>query len=269
MAFPLYWAVVVSLRPTELLFELPPKFLPNGFYWQSYLIAWKQASFGQYFLNTVIYAVLGTFLAVLLCSLSGYIFAKIRFRAKNILFFMILMLLMIPYSVVLIPQFLIVKKFPLAGGNSLFGQGGTGLIDTYAGLLLPGLVSAYFIFMFRQFMSLLPDELIAAARIDGASERKIFFRVIAPLAKPAFATVGLFYFLRKWNDLLWPLVATTRPGMRTLQVGLAIFQGEQRTAADWNFMMAAAVISIAPIIVVFLLAQKHFTQGIALTGLKQ
>ncbi len=130
-------------------------------------------------------------------------------------------------------------------------------------------MSAYFIFLFRQFMAMLPDELIYAARIDGASERRIFYQIIAPLSKPAFATVGLFYFLRKCNDLLWPLVATTRPAMRTPQVGLAIFQGEQRTAADRNFMMAAAVISIAPIVVVFLLAQKYFTRGIALTGLKQ
>jgi ABC-type glycerol-3-phosphate transport system permease component len=155
----------------------------------------------------------------------------------------------------LVPLFLIVKNL--------------GLINTFAGLVLPGVVNGYFIFLFRQFFSMLPDDLIEAARIDGCSEFRIFLQVILPLAKPALATVAIFGFMNRWNALVWPLVVLTDPDKRTLQVGLAIFQGEQLTGAQWNELMAASVISLLPTVVVFLLAQKYFTTGIALTGIKE
>jgi len=269
MILPFVWMVSVSLKPSGRIYEYPPRFIPSPVTFENYRTAWDRANFSLYFMNTTIFAVVGVLLTISLCSLGGYVFAKLRFPGKNILFMVILFTMMLPFFSVLIPLFLIVKNFPLAGGNNLFGKGGTGLINSFAGLILPGIVNGYYIFLFRQFFTMLPDELIQAARIDGCSEFRIFAQIMLPLAKPALATVAIFSFMDKWNALVWPLVVLTDPNKRTLQVGLAIFQGEQLTGAQWNELMAASVISLLPTVLVFLLAQKYFTTGIALTGIKE
>ena len=269
MILPFVWMVSVSLKPSGRIYEYPPRFIPSPVTFENYRTAWDRANFSLYFMNTTIFAVAGTLLTISFCSLGGYVFAKLRFPGKNILFMVILFTMMLPFFSVLIPLFLIVKNFPLAGGNNLFGKGGTGLINSFAGLILPGIVNGYYIFLFRQFFTMLPDELIQAARIDGCSEFRIFAQIMLPLAKPALATVAIFSFMDKWNALVWPLVVLTDPNKRTLQVGLAIFQGEQLTGAQWNELMAASVISLLPTVLVFLLAQKYFTTGIALTGIKE
>jgi len=269
MILPFVWMVSVSLKPSGRIYEYPPRFIPSPVTFENYRTAWDRANFSRYFMNTTIFAVVGALLTIFLCSLGGYVFAKLRFPGKNILFMVILFTMMLPFFSVLIPLFLIVKNFPLAGGNNLFGKGGTGLINSFAGLILPGIVNGYYIFLFRQFFTMLPDELIQAARIDGCSEFRIFAQIMLPLAKPALATVAIFSFMDKWNALVWPLVVLTDPNKRTLQVGLAIFQGEQLTGAQWNELMAASVISLLPTVLVFLLAQKYFTTGIALTGIKE
>jgi len=269
MILPFVWMVSVSLKPSGRIYEYPPRFIPSPVTFENYRTAWDRANFSRYFMNTTIFAVAGTLLTISFCSLGGYVFAKLRFPGKNILFMVILFTMMLPFFSVLIPLFLIVKNFPLAGGNNLFGKGGTGLINSFAGLILPGIVNGYYIFLFRQFFTMLPDELIQAARIDGCSEFRIFAQIMLPLAKPALATVAIFSFMDKWNALVWPLVVLTDPNKRTLQVGLAIFQGEQLTGAQWNELMAASVISLLPTVLVFLLAQKYFTTGIALTGIKE
>ncbi|MFY9303725.1 MAG: carbohydrate ABC transporter permease [Atribacterales bacterium] len=269
MILPFVWMVSVSLKPSGRIYEYPPRFIPSPVTFENYRTAWDRANFSRYFMNTTIFAVAGTLLTISFCSLGGYVFAKLRFPGKNILFMVILFTMMLPFFSVLIPLFLIVKNFPLAGGNNLFGKGGIGLINSFAGLILPGIVNGYYIFLFRQFFTMLPDELIQAARIDGCSEFRIFAQIMLPLAKPALATVAIFSFMDKWNALVWPLVVLTDPNKRTLQVGLAIFQGEQLTGAQWNELMAASVISLLPTVLVFLLAQKYFTTGIALTGIKE
>jgi len=269
MILPFVWMVSVSLKPSGRIYEYPPRFIPSPVTFENYRTAWDRANFSRYFMNTTIFAVAGTLLTISFCSLGGYVFAKLRFPGKNILFMVILFTMMLPFFSVLIPLFLIVKNFPLAGGNNLFGKGGIGLINSFAGLILPGIVNGYYIFLFRQFFTMLPDELIQASRIDGCSEFRIFAQIMLPLAKPALATVAIFSFMDKWNALVWPLVVLTDPNKRTLQVGLAIFQGEQLTGAQWNELMAASVISLLPTVLVFLLAQKYFTTGIALTGIKE
>ena len=269
MILPFVWMVSVSLKPSGRIYEYPPRFIPSPVTFENYRTAWDRANFSRYFMNTTIFAVAGTLLTISFCSLGGYVFAKLRFPGKNILFMVILFTMMLPFFSVLIPLFLIVKNFPLAGGNNLFGKGGIGLINSFAGLILPGIVNGYYIFLIRQFFTMLPDELIQAARIDGCSEFRIFAQIMLPLAKPALATVAIFSFMDKWNALVWPLVVLTDPNKRTLQVGLAIFQGEQLTGAQWNELMAASVISLLPTVLVFLLAQKYFTTGIALTGIKE
>lgn len=269
MLLPFLWMVSVSLKPAGQVYEYPPKFIPSSFNFENYKTAWYRANFGLYFKNTVIFAVVGTFLTVISCSLGGYTFAKLRFPGKDLLFTVILFSMMLPFSSILIPLFLLIKNFPLVGGNNILGKGGTGLINTFSGLILPGIVSGYYIFLFKQFFSMLPDDLIHAARVDGCSEFRIFWQIILPLSKPVLATVSIFSFMNRWNSLLWPLVVLTDPQKRTLQVGLAIFQGEQLTGAQWNELLAASAIALIPTIVIFVLGQKYFTTGIALTGMKE
>ncbi len=269
MMLPFLWMISVSLKPAGQIYEYPPSFIPSSFNFENYKVAWTRANFNLYFKNTVIFAVVGTILTLITCSLGGYTFAKLRFPGKEVLFSIILFSMMLPFSSILIPLFLIVKSFPLAGGNNLFGKGGVGLVDTFSGLILPGIVSGYYIFLFKQFFSMLPDDLIYAARVDGCSEFRIFLQIILPLSKPILATVSIFSFMSRWNSLLWPLVVLNDPKKRTLQVGLAIFQGEQLTGGQWNELLAASAIALIPTVVIFLLGQKYFTTGIALTGMKE
>ena len=266
---PFLWMGSVSLKPSGQVYEYPPSFIPSPLKFKNYQESWSRANFNYYFKNTVIFAVVGTSLSVVFCSAGGYVFAKLRFPGKSLLFMIILFTMTLPFFSVLIPLFLIVKNFPLVGGNNLFGKGGIGLIDTFAGLVLPGIVNGYYIFLFRQFFSMFPDELIYAARIDECSEFRIFLQIILPLSKPVLATVSIFSFMSRWNAFVWPLVVLTDPKKRTLQVGLAIFQGEQLTGAQWNELMAVSVIALIPTIILFLLGQKYFTTGIALTGIKE
>lgn len=270
MAFPFYWMIIISLKPRGQLYEYPLKLYPIFFNFLNYKIAWIEANFSLYFKNTVIYATGRTVLTLLFCSLSGYSFAKLRFPGKNILFLVILFSMMIPFTALLVPMFLVTKNFPLAGGNDLWGAGGSGLLNTLWGLILPGIVSGFSIFMFRQYFSMLPDELIYAARVDGCSEFRIFWEIVTPLSKPVFATLAIFIFMNAWNALLWPLIVINDPKKYVLQIGLAAFQGgEDAAGALWNLMMAGVAITIVPTIIVFLFFQRYFTKGIALTGIKE
>lgn len=268
MLLPLIWMVNVSLKPFGQIYEYPPSLFPKTFLVTNYVAAWVGADFSLYFKNTTVYAFVSVIFILFFCSLAGYTFARLRFPGRDILFLIILITMMIPYQVTLIPLFLLIKNFPFAGGNNIFGMGGKGLIDTYAGLIIPGLVPAFGVFLFRQFFLGLPSELEDAARIDGCSEFRIYWQIMLPLTKPALVLLGIFSFQGKWNDLLWPLIVTTTKHMRTLQIGLAVFQGEQRSGAQWNEMMAAGLIVIIPVIIIFLIGQKYFTKGVALTGLK-
>lgn len=244
----------------------PGAWLPNPWMWSNYVKAMKVVPFGRYFFNSTVVTISKVILRLFLCSLGGYTFARLRFKGREFIFIIILATMMIPWQVTLIPVFIILKKMPFFGGNNAFGVGGTGWINTYWSLIIPGAVDAFGIFLMRQFFKILPKALEDAARIDGASEFGIYWRIMLPLAKPALTTLGILTFTQTWNFFLWPLIVTTTDSMRTVQLGLTVFRSQYDI--EWNLLMAAVVVITLPILFVFTLGQRYFVQGIALTGMK-
>jgi multiple sugar transport system permease protein len=212
----------------------------------------RDAPFGRWFANPLIVTVASVIGNLLFCSLAGYAFASIKFFGREVVFILVLATLMIPFQVIIIPTFLIVRKL--------------GLIDTLGALILPNLVGAFGIFMLRQFFRTLPVELEEAARIDGASRLGVLFKIVLPLSGPALATLAVITFMWTWNDFLWPLITIYNPNNMTLQLGLANFQGAHQSTT--NLLMAANVMSVLPVLILFFLAQRYFVRGIATTGLK-
>jgi multiple sugar transport system permease protein len=263
---PFLWMISTSLKPEPEIFRFPPVWLPSAWKWDNYAKAMTAAPFGRYFLNTVIYAVGITASNLLFCSMAAYAFARLRFPGRNLLFILVLGTMMIPAQVTMVPVFIMLKRWPLLGGNDLLGVGGHGLLNTYTGLVLPGAVGAFGIFLLRQFFMTLPRELEDAARIDGCSEAGIYWRIILPLSKPAMATLGIFTFTAAWNEFLWPLLIMSKDSMKTLQVGLQVFQTQYTTT--WDLLMAGTVVVTLPVLIIFLFGQRYFTRGIALSGIK-
>jgi len=266
MILPFLWMLSTSLKPESEIFRFPPVLAPNTWDWANYVEAMKAAAFGRYFINTIIYAVAVTATNLLFCSMAAYAFARLRFRGRNPLFILVLGTMMIPPQVTMVPVFIMLKRWPLVGGNDLLGVGGHGLLNSYTGLVLPMAVGAFGIFLLRQFFMTLPSELEDAARIDGCSEAGIYWRIILPLSKPALATVGIFTFTAAWNQFIWPLLIMSKDSMKTLQVGLQVFQTQYTTT--WDLLMAATVVLTVPVLVIFMFGQRYFTRGIALSGMK-
>jgi multiple sugar transport system permease protein len=266
MLLPFVWMVSTSLKPADQLFTVPPTWLPRTLVWDNYVKAMGAGNFGRYALNSLFLAVANLVTNVGLSALAGYAFARLRFPGRGVLFVLVLATLMVPYQVTIIPQFVIIRHIPLFGGNDLLGQGGIGWINSYWGLIVPGAVGAFGIFMLRQFFETLPRELEDAARIDGAGELRIFSQIMLPLAMPAVATLAVFSFQAGWNAFLWPLLITTTDDMRTIQLGLTVFV--QQYSTQWDQLMAATVVATLPIIAVFAVGQRLLVRGIAFTGLK-
>jgi len=250
-------APFLSMLGTSLMTELevyhfPPKFIPTHWRWANFAEAMTMQPFGRYFLNTMIVAGVSVVGQLIFCSMAAYAFARLKFIGRDKLFALYLATMMIPAIVTIIPAFLIITKF--------------GWMNTYWALFTPSLSSVWGIFLLRQFFQTIPKDLEDAARIDGASEFTIFWRIILPLSKPALATLAIFAFMGSWKDFLWPLIVTNRMDMRTVEVGIATFSSLYNT--DLPHQMAAAVVVMVPIIIVFFIAQKYFVRGITLTGLK-
>lgn len=252
MIAPFLWMLSTSFKSTKAIFRFPPDWIPVQPTLAHYQKLFETLDFLTPFKNTVIVAVSITFLSLLICSMAGYAFAKFRFPGRDKLFIGLLGTLMVPGQITMIPVFLLLNKLRL--------------LNSYPGLILPGLASAFSIFFMRQFIRTIPDELLEAARIDGASERYIFFKIVLPLCKPALATLGIFNFTGSWNSFLWPLIIASSEKMYTLPVAIANLGGQYQT--DYGLQMAGAVVVIVPIIIVFLFAQKYFIKGITLSGLK-
>ncbi len=251
MVTTLAWMVMTSIQTPEEARQFPPV-LPSGIHWQNYTDALNAAPFGRFFLNSALVTgatVLGN---LVLCSLAGYAFARLRFFGRDVLFVVLLATLMIPFQVVMIPIFLIMREL--------------GLVDTLGALILPNLVTPFGIFLMRQFFRTLPVELEEAARIDGCSRLGTLIRIILPLSGPALATLAVIAFLWNWNDFLWPLVVIQSQHNMTLQLGLSTFQGAHSTA--WTLLMAGNVLAVLPMLVAFLLAQRQFVNSIASAGIK-
>lgn len=266
MVTPFLWMVLTSVKTPQDLAGIDPPLLPTLWRWQNYLDALSAAPFLTYAWNSLLIAVTHTALTLVFGSMAGYALAKLRFRGSGLIFGWFVGALMIPFYTIVIPLFLMIRFTPFAGGNNLFGQGGSGAIDTYFALLIPGALSPFFIFLFRQFYVSIPTELIEAGRIDGVSEFGILARIMTPQIKPALVTVALLQFEQSWNNFLWPLVVTTRDEMRTIQVGLSVFQRQAET--DWALLMAGTTMSALPMILIFLLMQRYFISGFLQAGIK-
>ena len=252
MVIPLVWMVVTSLQTLEETRHYPPTLVPTSLQFRNYTDVLQQAPFARWFVNTLIVTVACVIGNLLFCSLAGYAFARLKFFGRDVLFILVLATLMIPFQVIMIPTFLIVRKL--------------GLIDTLGALIVPNLASAFGIFLLRQFFRTLPVELEEAARIDGASRLGILFKIVLPLSGPALATLAVIQFLWTWNDFLWPLVTIYDPHNMTLQLGLMTFQGAHQS--NTQLLMAANVMSMVPVLALFFVAQRYFVRGIATTGLK-
>jgi multiple sugar transport system permease protein len=250
---PFLWMLLGSFRPDRELKEVPPSWLPQDPTLDNYRNLFQQLDFTQVFFNSAVVAVTITLGNLVFCSMLGYAFAKLNFPGKRVMFTLVLATLMVPGVVTLVPLFVLVSNL--------------GMTNSFPGLIFPFLAGPFGVFLMRQFMLGLPDELIDAARVDGAGEWRIFARVIIPLCKPALATLGILTFLTSWNNFLWPLVVAQSEDRYTLPVALAIYAiGENKS--NYGLLMAGSVAIIVPVLIVFIALQRHFVRGIALTGIK-
>lgn len=266
MIMPFVWMIVTSLKSPAELAVNPPTFFPQQWEWSNYPDAMKAAPFLTYFRNSFFIAFGHTAITLALGSMAGYALARLPFRGREVVFMGFLAMLMIPTYTKIVPQFLLVKFMPLFGGNDIFGQGGSGWLNTWWALIIPGGLTASSVFLFRQFYTSLPKELEEAARLDGLGEFRIYLLIYTPLMKPALATVGLLTFQEAWNNFLWPLLVTTSDNLRVIQVGLAVFR--QLEATSWNYLMAGTTLATVPMVILFLFAQRYFVQGFANVGIK-
>ncbi len=252
MVFPIYWMMATSVRPRTEIFAALVDILPTTITWENFTAIWRRTPVLSWVGNSLFIAVIGVLVTVFANLLCGYTFAKFRFPGRNVLFFAILGALMIPIQVILVPEFLIISRL--------------GLLDSPWGVILPRAAEAFGIFMVRQFMVSIPDELLEAARLDGASEFRIFLRVVLPLSRPIIAVLVIFTFMWRWNDFAWPLVVLSDHAKYTLPLGLNLLRGE--TNPEWGQIMAVALIALLPMLAIFLAFQRYLVQGIASTGLK-
>ena len=253
MALPFIWMLLSSVKPESEVRSIPPTWLPETFTLENYSELFDRLNFPTYFLNSTIVAVVVTLGNLLFGSMLGYALAKLEFRGKRLVFVLVLGTLMVPGMVTFVPLFVLVSNM--------------GLTNTFPGLILPYLVAPLGVFLMRQYFLGLPDELIQAARVDGAGELRIFWSVMLPLAGPALATLGILTFLTSWNNFLWPLVVAQTEDKYTLPVALALYSVGQN-ATQYGLLLAGAVVVVVPVIVLFLAVQRYFVQGIAMTGIK-
>ena len=249
---PVLWFVLSSFKDATDLGARPPKILPTRWAFENYTEAFEMYNYMRYFMNSVIVTTVATVLTLLINSMAAYAFAKYNFRGRDGLFVMTLAMIMIPLQVILIPIYLVVSSL--------------GLVNTYWGMIIPAAATPTGVFIIRQYMLTIPDELIEAARIDGAGEFRIFARIVLPLCRPALAVVAIFSILWRWNDFLWPLLIAQKEELYTLPVALALLNGQ--LVVPYNIVLAMSVMSIIPVLFMFVFMQRQIVQGIAQTGIK-
>lgn len=252
MLLPLAWMLSSAFKPLPEVMVVPPYLIPKQPTPDNFVVVFTQLPFGRYLLNSVVVAVVVVAGVVFVSSMAGYALAKFPFRGREALFMAMLASLMVPFQVRMIPLYLMAMHLHI--------------VNTLAGMAFPWLFDAFGIFLMRQFMRTIPTDLIEAARIDGASEPRIFFTIVLPLTRPALAALGIFTLVANWEEFLWPLIVTNSDASRTLPVGLQSFSDQYIANIHWQ--MAGATIAVAPLLIAFLIFQRQFIQGIALTGLK-
>jgi multiple sugar transport system permease protein len=252
MLLPVLWMAFTAFKPETDIVTYPPTLWPREVTFENFAEVWERIPFARLYLNTIIFAGSVTLISLLFDSMAAYALARLEFRGSGVVLVLILLLLMIPFQVTLIPLYDMLN--------------GIGLTNTLPGLIIPRMTNAFGIFFLRQFFLSLPRDLDEAARVDGASEWRIYWGVIMPLAKPALLTLGLFHFQYNWNDLLWPLIMSADVESATLPAGLALFMGQH--VVEYGLLMAGALLALLPVIVFFLVIQRSFVAGIATTVLK-
>lgn len=268
MVLPLVWTLITSLTPNDLMSE--PGFFPSSITFDNYATVFTQTPMVRYILNSLFLAVAGVLLNLFFGSIGGYAFAKLKFKGKEPLFLLLLSSMMIAGVTIMIPQFILLKMWPLAGGNNILGQGGFGLLNTYWAIILPGAAGAFAIFMMRQFFLKMPDELMESARIDGLSEFGIYRKIFLPLSKPALTTLALVTFQSGWNSFMWPLIVLSNKDLYTVQLGLSQFAfSVTNRNPDYGALMAGSIIAILPMLILFLFGNKYFVEGLSFSGSKE
>ncbi len=252
MLFPFIWMILTSLKSIEEIRQIPPTFLPEVFRWENYIKVFESMPYATLYKNSFIVTVVITAGQVFFCSMAAYAFARLEFPLKNFLFLMILTILMVPGQVYYLPQYIMMSKL--------------GFLDSLKAIIVPSLFSAYGTFLLRQFFMSLPKEVEEAAIIDGCNRGSVFFRISIHLAKPGLISLSIFTMLFAWNDLLWPTLVINSPKMMTIPMGMTLLSTEHSTM--YNLIMAGTALSTIPVLIVFIIFQKQFVEGIALTGIK-
>jgi multiple sugar transport system permease protein len=250
---PFAWMIGASLMETGEASRFPPKFFPSRVTLEQYVTIFTQMNLGRAFMNSAILAISVTVVSLLVNSMAGFAFAKYHFKGQKPVFTLLLSSMVIPGQVTMLPVFMMLNRM--------------GILNTYFGIILPGMASIFGIFLIRQYLYSIPDSLLEAARMDGASDFRIYWQIILPLAKPVLMTLALFTFMGTWNDFLWPLIVLTKGSMATLPVALANLMGEH--APDPELMMAGAVVTVFPVIILFITLQKHYIRGIMMGGIRE
>lgn len=250
---PVIWIVICALKNKSELVAWPPVIIPSSVTFENFTTALSKGNFGLYFFNSTYSTILSTVLTLLINCMAGYAFAKFKFKGNNFIFLSFLATLMIPLEVIMIPMFQVLKFFHMY--NSLWG------------IIIPPAATPTGVFLMRQYLLSVPDELLEAARIDGATELRIFARIIVPIAKPVLSVLTIFSFMWRWNDFLWPLLVINNPKLYTVQLAIANFSGQ--FAVDWNSLLAMAVVTMIPVLVIFLIFQKQFVRGMVVSGMKE
>ena len=264
--FPLVMTISVSLQTMSEVYSPDLNLIPDALQFANYKTAMTTGNWARYFQNSLTVTVITVVISLVINAMSGFVFARIPFRGREPLFMLILIGMMIPAQVTLIPVFLLIRSVPFAGGNNWLGQGGTGLINTYAGLIIPYIAGSFGVFLCRQFYMGFPTELDDAARIDGCGRLGQFFRIYLPLSGPVLASLAVLKFTGTWNEYTWPLVMTSGDAMKTVQLALGAFRNEGEVF--WNQLMAATLVSGVPIYLLFFFAQKHFVSGLLAGSVK-
>ncbi|MEQ7007083.1 carbohydrate ABC transporter permease [Actinopolymorpha sp. B17G11] len=251
---PFLWMISSSLKSIADIYTFPPRLLPSQWRWSNYTDAWNALPFDRFFVNSLVVSVATTVGAILTSSMAGYAFARLRFPGRDKIFLGYVATMMIPFPVLMVPLFVIMRSLSL--------------VDTLPSLILPAIFTAWGTFLMRQFILGLPTELEEAARLDGCSYWRIYWQIILPLIRPVTATLGIFTFLWSWNEFLWPLIMINTVDNKTLPLGLLMFQTLNPGRTPWNLIMAAATFTVAPLLLMFVLGQRYYVRGIAMTGVK-
>lgn len=249
---PFLYMLSTSVKSMPEVFTTPVQWIPNDFRWDNFSTAWTEHNISRYYLNSLFVGVCVTALNLVTCTLAGYSFAKFDYPGRDVLFGTVLFTMMIPLASMIIPLYLVVKQL--------------GWINSYWGLIIPAGTSAFGIFLIRQHMFSIPDDLLDAARIDGANEFRIFLEIVVPLVKTSIASLAIFIFMWNWDSFLWPLLVVTKDDYRTLPLGIAMFESAYGT--NYPQLMAVAVLAMLPVLIVFILMQRHFIAAMTMSGVK-